>query len=136
MKIKITVTKEILERSAMCGICSAQYEFKSVLTNCAIALAVRDIFPIAIINHASIFFNPVDNGRYLKGKKLAAPRIPLPEEANMFIIQFDVASIEQRLAMRPFSFEIDVPQSVIDKIGISEVTRILENSETLELVEI
>lgn len=43
MKILIKVTKDILRRSSKCN--------ASILTSCALALAVREIFPKAKVNH-------------------------------------------------------------------------------------
>ena len=33
-------------------------------------------------------------------------------------------------------FEIDIPQAIIDQIDISEITKVLENHECLELVTV
>lgn len=121
MKILIKVTKEILERSSMCGFDSSVYRVES----CAVALAIREIFPRAAvgINNEGI---PVICG-------VGDESIELPR-ARLFINLFDRSTPLERLTMSPQSFEIDVPSEVIEKIGIGEVYRILSESKTLELV--
>jgi len=121
MKIQITVTKEILKESAMCG-----YGFNSYTKNCAIALAVREIFPNASVGVSIISTN---NG---KGSV-----IDIPEEATNFIREFDKRGELplSRLQMPEVFFEIDVPANIIDEIGINEIKEILSKSETLNLVE-
>ena len=121
MKILIKVTKEILERSAMCGVRDWGRS-----TTCAVAVAVRDLFPAARIGYPSISF---DDGLSYYDK------IMTPEMAS-FIGRFDDSTPEERRAMSPISFEIDVPSEVIEKIGLQEVYKILSESRTLELVAI
>lgn len=121
MKILIKVTKEILHHSAMCG-----HDGKMRSTNCAIALAVRELFPSASIGNPNYSLNGKDgfDNNYL------------PPKAVAFITRFDSTSPSERRWMKPFSFELDVPNSVIDQIGISEAYRILSESKTLELVSL
>ncbi len=126
MKIKVSVTKDVLERSKMC---SSKYA-----SNCAIAIAFRDLFPNAECGTtcADLFGQP-DN---VCLDKTSPSLVYLPESASIFIKMFD--SLEgypdQRLLMSPFSFEIEVPEYVISKIGIGEIYRVLSESKTLELV--
>jgi hypothetical protein len=50
MKIKIKVTKDILRKSMMCGVAESRGLTEDKYTsvgNCAIAVAVRDVFPNA-----------------------------------------------------------------------------------------
>lgn len=112
MKIKIKVTKEILRKSANCH----------EVHNCAIAQAVREIFPGAMVGLETI----------------ASPSLgfidSLPDEAQEFVLDFDHNTPEKRLLMPELSFQIDVSNEVINKIGIDEVHRILSESKTLELV--
>lgn len=124
MKLKIKVTKEILERSKNC-----KYNGKSDKTgtgaNCAVALAVIDVFPDAWVNADSIcpfFFNSFS--------KL----IPLPYNARYFIYEFDKATAEERAKMREEEFELGVPDWVIERINIDEIKPLLENHPTLELI--
>lgn len=112
MKILIKVTKEILERSKGC---------QRQSDSCAISQAVREIFPAAL----------VISGVINTGFNYA---IELPEAATCWYIVFDRSTNQQIEAMPEFSFEIDVPNEVIEKIGLGEVYKILSESKTLELV--
>lgn len=119
-KLRITVTKEILEKTKHCSVFS-QYS----TTNCAIACAVRDVFPTAKVwaNHIAPF---TDHGKYKS--------IRLPQEAQDFIEAFDDATAEERVMMKPISFEIEVPDEVIEKINIDELKPLLENHPTLAIL--
>lgn len=121
MKIKIKVTKDILKRSAMCGTFS---QIAKVIENCAIALAVREVFPNAVVGQTSI--RPFGYN--------ITPSIELPRCAKHFIKLFDKSCPIQRVSMPEFEFTVDVPDSVIDKIGIKDAIDIINKSETLELV--
>lgn len=122
MKITIKITKEIIYRSRFCSVNSAT---EMAAENCAIARATREIFPNGYVLSDEICFND-----------LPTTRIPLPESARIFISRFDAKGPKSRLKMQPFSFEIDVPAEVIEKVGISEVYRVLSESKTLELASI
>lgn len=119
MKIKIKCDRATLEKSMMCRSNAYAYE------NCWIALAVRDLFPNAYVTRVNIY-------------PLGEPDefIWLPGEAMQMIIRFDelIDSPHKRLALPEFSFEIDVPSEVIEKIGLNEVYKILSESKTLEHV--
>lgn len=123
MKLKIKVTKEILYRSRMCGK-QKNDAYQDVATNCAIALAVRDIFPNAAVDQQQLRF-------YGNGDRIN--QIKLSDAVWAFVDKFDESSPSQRLRMQKISFEIDVPEVVIESIGLSEVHRILKESKTLEL---
>ncbi|HZI23615.1 MAG TPA: hypothetical protein VFD46_00975 [Chryseolinea sp.] len=122
MKIKINITKDVLKRSMMCGV---DPDLKPS-ENCAIAKAVTDVFPIVRIGVTVIFTD----------KSCSRSLCDLPHRAIQFIRKFDslISSPEQRLDLPEFSFEIDVPDSYIERtIGIAEAHDILRNSKTLEL---
>lgn len=118
----VKVTKEILEESKMCGL-----DARSNSENCALACAVREIFPGAFVGVDH------DNDAVIGGLPIAGMFIKIPNGLD-FIRSFDNASPKERVAMQPISFEIEVPRKLINKIGIEEVTRILSESKTLELV--
>lgn len=120
-KLKIKITKAILKESMMCQVSGEKMD---VLRNCAIAEAVREIFPNATVGHYLIIYIP---------HQLI---IKLPNSAINFITEFDHLrnTPEKRLEMPEISFEIEIPDSVLDSIGISEIRQIVEKSETLELV--
>lgn len=125
VKLRIDVTKEILTKAQYCGKKIA----RSTGENCAIALAVRDIFPEAFVSHENIYpFAPED------GKRDYKSRIDLPLEAQDFIVDFDNAEPEERCQMDPISFEIEVPDVTLEKINISEITKQLESHPYLTLI--
>lgn len=120
IKLKISVTKEILAQSMYCS------KSASIATSsCAISLAIRDIFPKASVwcSHINPKINPA---RY--------DTIPLPKEAGEFIKEFDELHPDSRLLMEPISFEIEIPDAVLDQINIDELKPLLVNHPTLALV--
>ena len=123
MKLKIKVTKEILKASMMCGTKPNDKEW----LNCAIALAVRDIFPTAEVYGSSIEYNEDDT--------LISE---LPKIAERFIIRFDSLkdTPKERLKMTPIEFEVNIPDEVIDEIGIDQAIEIINNSKTLEYADL
>lgn len=138
MKILIKVTKDVLKRSMMCG----EADCDDIGRNCAIALAVCQLLPNSTVDvHALMekramprhyFINIYRTHCVFNEDFICA--IPLPAEAEKFIDRFDVLSPIDRLVMEPISFEVDIPNEVIDLITISEAYRILSESKTLELV--
>lgn len=124
MKIKIHITKDILKKSMWCGTTN---ETSCVLENCAIALAVRDIFPNAQVSSLYLVFNKLDKENRAKVELLPFTRA--------YIKLFDNTIPGNRIHLPEYSFEIEVPEEIIDSIGIDEAKRILEKSETLELIE-
>jgi hypothetical protein len=129
MKILIKVTKEVLEQTSKCGLhhsgtCAID------ANNCAIAVALQDLF--GYVSVAGPWFHiQLDNG-------ICSKQINLPEVAQRFVADFDVLGrdglFKDRAKMKPISFEVDIPNEVIDHVGIGEAYRILSESKTLELV--
>jgi hypothetical protein len=134
LKLKIKITKEILTKSSLCGKTPeyfVKFKRKMIGDNCAIALAVKEIFPDAYVNGYTISpFGRVTAANYSKTKVF----IMLPEVAKQFVSRFDQASTEHRCSMSPFEFEVTIPEAVLDVITIDDLTRIAETSETLEVV--
>lgn len=124
MIVKIKVTKDVLERSKECGI-HKRYKGDS----CGIAVAIIDLFPSAQIGNSAAFL--LSDGPNMQDER---SKVYLPISAIHFIYWFDQSNPEQRVLMQPFSFEIEVPEYVIEKIGIGEMYRVLSESKTLELV--
>lgn len=125
MKILIKITKDVLRRSMMCKALHA-----ATSSNCAIALAVRDLLP-----NMHIGFTHIHNSSDLcNGTAI----IELPLVAQLFITKFDSLADypEERLTLPEFSFELKLPADVIESISIGEVYRVLSESKTLELVSI
>lgn len=108
----------------MCGV---RMEPGGITQNCAVALAVREIFPNADVTSFNIWLNDE-----------LFTNIRLPENVKRFVSLFDYyrTNPSARLDMESIDFEIEVPQAVIDRIGIGEVYKILSESKTLELVQI
>lgn len=127
VNLKIKVTKEIIEKSMWCGFGSSN----DIQENCAIALAVRDIFPDAQVEKYGIFLKRED--WQTKGTD---SDIQLPPEAIEFIGEFDLYSDtpEHRLLMPELEFEVEIPDKVLEEINIEELRPLLQNHPTLELV--
>lgn len=126
MKLKIKVTKEILERSKMCGEEPEHMRTGYVESNCAIALAVRELLPTCFVMSNEIreqFFKSFDNWR-----------IPLPHEAIHFIDLFDTLPSQERVEMPEIEFEVEIPQELINSISIEGIKDLIKDSKTLELV--
>lgn len=125
MKLTIKITKEVLKRSMYCGTEACKGKISE---NCAIAVAVRDIFPTCAIAHPGIYLDQMS----------PFPSIRFIPEVGEFIYRFDRLRHcpEDRLKLPEFEFTVEVPDSIIDSIGIKEIHEIIERSETLELVEV
>lgn len=131
MKIRIHVTKEIYQRSWRCG----AGDTGIVGNNCAVALAVREICPQALVSSTLIFW--LDQGTKVSYHN--TPTSSLPAEVQRRIIDFDLLgeiNPGKRLSLGEFSFVVDFPDELVDKIGINEVQRILSTSETLKPAEV
>lgn len=128
-KLKIKVTKEVLKKSFLCGYGEIEQGSTDYNQNCAIALAVRDIFPKAEVTKTLIF--PL--GRHFNEYAL---NIDLPEEAVDFVQEFDEAyhTPSDRLELPELEFEIDIPDELVERINIDELKPLLINHPTLELV--
>lgn len=124
-KLKIKVTKDILKKSMMCGT-----DDQLIVHGCAVALAVREIFPYASVGGDTI-------SPYMKAMFNPNHMIELPRSASCFIADFDRLRLqpEKRLDLPELEFEVSLPQSVIDAVNISELEQTLKTSETLELVK-
>jgi len=130
-KLKIKVTKEILEKSKYC-IATGKADKGGAGFNCAVALAIRDIFPDAWIHRDTITpFSFSDNNTeaYFGGA-----RIHLPNEAIEYIKEFDATPFGMRTSMPEIEFEVEIPDEIIERISIEELRPLLENHPTLELV--
>lgn len=140
MKIRIHVTKEVLEQSAMCKgeFPKSQKQFEQKIGvgfNCAISVAIIQLFPYAFVGMDSVIFDPRLERDCFENASITGDIVSvLPEEACDFIGDFDANTPERRARMNPISFDIDVPDSVIEQIGIEEVNKILSESKTLEAV--
>lgn len=133
-KLTIKVTRDILERSSNCATDGENGEGYG--SNCAIALAVREIFPTAWVYPESIKPFNSELNIYEDDEDEIKELISLPEEARRFIVQFDAFTPKLRTIMRELEFEVEVPDRVIEKlVSIDEIKEILKTSKTLELNE-
>ncbi len=120
---KIKVTKEILEMSKGCG---TQNDVEKIGNNCAIAHALKSIFPDVFVTAHHI--HPFGIGENSDQRSLV---IALPKIALDFIRVFDsLRTIHTvRLLLPEFEFEISIPDEIISRINIDEVKNfIVENS--------
>lgn len=123
-KITVKIDKEIIRKAMFCG-------WDTLLTsdNCAITLAIKDLFGrYAFTGHYAIHIES-PNGKLLH-------TILLPTEAKSFIKTFDnlVDQPAMRLEMSELSFDIEIPNEVIDMISIDKAKAILKNHRNLQLV--
>lgn len=118
MKLKIKVTKDILEKSKDC--------YTNSIQNCAIALACRDVFPTC--NVTACYIRP------FPCTKMSDIEIGLPNKAFEYVVRFDSSSPEERVLMPEIEFEINIPDEVIEQINIDELRPLLANHKNLELV--
>ena len=123
MKLKIKVTKEVLKKAMYCGTDDKPGGTPS--ENCAIALAVRDLFP-----KARVFTTDLSLTEFLNNY------IPHSPSTMYYILKFDSLSEtpEKRLELPEYEFEIEVPEDVINSIGLEQVYSILKDHKTLEIV--
>ena len=108
--------------------CGTRTDYRFITESCAIALAIKEIFPegMATVGYIRPYFSAPDSAC-----------IFLPESANQFMRTFDKLweTPEARLSLSELTFEVDVPQEIIDSIGLSQVRSILSSSATLKMVE-
>lgn len=163
MKLTIKITKEIIERASTCGIRetashmlllqeltgipvhpakamdlsnltrlqareveeSKQRWCDVVSSKCLITEAVKDLWPAHTANIEIEWLNR-------EGRCIAFSQ--LPGIARQLIVDFDLSTVEQRLLMKPTSFEIEFPDKLVDIIGLLQIQEVLSQSTTLELV--
>jgi hypothetical protein len=132
-KIKIKVTKEVLEQSKKCpsiinGVTFVGDESTTLATNCAFAIAVRDLFPNAMVGYSSIMpFEMADEGHLGKS-------IPLTIEMRNFIKVFDSTPQNDRVNIPEQEFELEIPDDVLElTVGKDEIDQLLKESKTLEI---
>lgn len=152
MKLQIKITKEIYKRAMMCGVRFVEIDkelaavtdmydeynkllydkllieqrcLPSISTNCAIALAIREIDSKAEVAFDHISWS---NGR---GKS------ELSEEVTEMIHRFDKLKHfpEKRLELPEIRFQVDLPDSLVESIGIEEAYDVISKSSTLEFAE-
>ena len=118
-QFKIAITKEVIAQCINCGI---EGDNRLVENNCAIAMALSDIFPDVYVTNRYIFPFGIDHEKKLQ--------IPIPIIAEQFIKLFDGFKLTPRLRLLlpEFEFMIDIPDEVIEQINIDDVRLFIENS--------
>jgi hypothetical protein len=113
----IRITKKIIDHAKFCG----GREQQSIGENCAIAIAIKDLFPAAFVSKNHI--HPL-------GFEQAGMSIELPPIARDFIRVFDslVAMPKVRLMLPEFEFLISIPDKLLEQINIDEITTMREGA--------
>lgn len=126
----IKVTKEILGLSKECG---TRNDRERVEENCAIAHALKDIFPAVMVTAQYIY--PLG---MVQNNQSAEPKIEMPKIAQDFIKVFDsLATIYKvRLRLPEFEFEILIPDEIISTINIDELKTSFEERAVPELADV
>jgi len=119
VQFTIKITKEIIEH---CKDCGTDHNIRDIGRNCAVAFALRDIFPEVYVANYYIFPFGLDP---VKGKDI---KIPIPEIAQQFIKLFDGFYMmpKLRLLLPEFEFNIDIPKEVIEDVNIDEVKELIK----------
>lgn len=137
-KLKIKVTKEILEKAKDCQ----NTKQDPLGYNCAIALAIREVFPFALVyrTRIGVFESEEHVMERFRGGEFSRPKaigcMALPIKAQQFIMAFDMKSPQSRATMDEIEFEMEIPDDILETINITEVKEILKTSKTLELKEV
>ena len=124
VQFNIAITKEII---AQCKNCGTGNDDRRVENNCAIAIALADIFPKVYVTDLYIF--PFG----IKGDQEKDIKISMPVIAQQFIQLFDGFRFAPRLRLMlpAFEFAIDIPDEVIEQINIDDVRELIKKAGTV-----
>jgi len=119
---KINITKEILASSKDCGI---NNDTETIGKNCAIAIALKDIFPEVFVTDHHIYPQGIKEADSVEDLKIMMPKI-----AQDFVRIFDsLKGISKlRLLLPEFEFEILIPDEIISQINIDDLKAIASNN--------
>ncbi len=123
VQFTIRITREIIEHCKSCGTENNKQEIGS---NCAVAFALKDIFPDVFVTDYYIFpfgMN-TENGNDMK--------IAMPVIAQQFIKLFDGFYLMPNLRplLPEFEFTIDIPGEVIDQVNIDDVMELIKGDRS------
>ena len=123
IQFKIVITKDII---AQCKNCGTTNDDRQVENNCAIAVALADIFPKVYVTDLYIF--PFG----IEGDKEKDIKISMPVIAKQFIKLFDGFRFTPRLRLMlpAFEFTIDIADEVIEQINIDDVKELIKTIGT------
>src|SRR5436190_20544199 len=113
VQFTIRVTKEIIGHCKNCG---ADNNIQEIGRNCAVAFALKDIFPDVYVTNYFIFPFGIDPET---GKDI---KIAMPVIAQQFIKLFDGFYLmpNLRMLLPEFEFSINIPGEVLEQIDIDE----------------
>lgn len=116
VQFTISISKDILRQSKNCG-----HKAPENGTNCAIAIALKDIFPDVYVSADSIYPFGVSDDFCKK------VNIQLPPIAQQFVKLFDGFYLTPglRLLLPAFEFRIEVTDEVINMINIDELRPVI-----------
>ncbi|HEX5149843.1 MAG TPA: hypothetical protein VFW07_00260 [Parafilimonas sp.] len=119
---KIRITKEIIEHCKNCG---TENSRRDIGSNCAVAFALKDIFPDVYVTDCYILPFGTDTA---KGKNI---QISMPVIAQQFIKLFDGFYLmpNLRVSLPEFEFTINIPDEVLDLINIDEVEELIKGEK-------
>ncbi len=130
----INITKDVLNESKFCK--GVSMERDRIGQNCAIGKAIFDLFgDLSWVNSTFIGIYKTGFTSWLENPTTYPDyEIRLPLKAILFISKFDGSTPKERANMKPFSFDVEIPDEVVELIGgVEEVYKILEESETMQL---
>jgi len=128
VEFKIRITKEIIEHCKYCGAENNEHELSR---NCAVAVALKDIFPDVYVTNYYIFPFGIDT------EERENIKIIMPVITQQFIKLFDGFSLmpNLRLLLPEFEFEISIPDEAINRINISEIKDFINESKNRRLIQ-
>ena len=129
VEFKIRITKEVIEHCKYCGAENNEHELNR---NCAVAIALKDIFPDVYVTNYYIFPFGIDT------EERGNIKITMPLIAQQFIKLFDGFCLTPnlRLLLPEFEFVINIPDEAIDHINIAEIKDFVNESKTRRLIQI
>jgi hypothetical protein len=125
VQYKIRITKETIEHCKNCGTENSRQDIGS---NCAVAFALKDIFPDVYVTDCYIFPFGIDS------EKEENIKIMMPVIAQQFIKLFDGFYLMPNLrpSLPEFEFIINIPNEVLDHINIDEVKELIKADKKTE----
>ncbi|MEO8711530.1 MAG: hypothetical protein ABI405_05370 [Parafilimonas sp.] len=128
VEFKIKITKEIIEHCKNCG---AENNKQELSRNCAVAFALKNMFPDVYVTNFYIYPFGI-NTEERKNIKIIMPVI-----AQQFIKLFDGFYLmpNLRLLLPEFEFTIDIPDEAIDRINIDEIKDFINKSKNRKPIQ-